>query len=37
MESRATVNLCFDFDAVSLWMAWGSRFVVFGRFSDGCA
>ena len=25
MESRATVNLCFDFDAVSLWMAWGSR------------
>ena len=37
MESLATVNLRFDFDSVSLWTAWGSRIVVFGRFSDGRA
>jgi peptidoglycan/xylan/chitin deacetylase (PgdA/CDA1 family) len=24
-DHRATVNLCFDFDAVSIWMAWGAR------------
>jgi peptidoglycan-N-acetylglucosamine deacetylase len=24
-EARASVNLCFDFDADSLWMSWGAR------------
>jgi len=24
-EVRASVNLCFDFDADSLWMSWGAR------------
>lgn len=24
-EPRASVNLCFDFDADSLWMSWGAR------------